>query len=900
MAKRANNFKFFYFFKDNIYQILQVLLKELLDAFILYMNKTIFLRSIVLSLSIIHLVMAWGQEQDSTSIPTVDYNRVRERVIADIRVTGSESYEDYILIGFSGLSVGQEIKIPGTEITSAVTRFWDQSYFSDVKILIDKITEDSVWLHIALKQRPKISKINFYGLKKSEVEDIEKKSGLTVGEQLTPDLIDRSKLYIKKHFAEKGFGNTTIQIYQKNDPSTPGSVIVDVTVDKRQKVKINQIYVTGNSALSVGQIDQAMKKTNRKHLFNTFKSKNFIDAKYQEDKRSIIDKYNEIGYRDARLVSDSIVILEDGRIDIYLTVEEGKKYYFGDITWSGNTVYDSKTLSHVLNINRGDVYNQNLFEKRLYADEDAVSTLYKDNGYLFFYIDPVESGIDGDSINFEMRLYEGKQATINNVTINGNDRVYEYVIRRELRTRPGALYSQSDLVRSLRDLAQMKLFNEEMLYNATDIQPHQEDGTVDITYNLEGKSSDEVEFSAGYGQESLILSIGLKFTNFAIQNLFRKDMYRFVPQGEGQTFALRVQSNGKRYQNYSISFFEPWLGGKRPNSLSVGLYYSVQTGLSNRYLENYENNIINQSIYNGYYPNQGTSFREYDESQFLRTLGASIGIGTRLHWPDDYFSLYTEFSYQRYHLKNWLYGFFGFTDGRANSLTLGLTLSRNSIDNPIYTRRGSTVSVSVRATPPFSMFNNIDYSTVSDAERMRWVEYHKWKFNAKLFTPLSKDDKLVLMTRAEYGFLGYYNSHKRSPFEKFTLGGDGMSGGYVSYGTESIGLRGYTSGSLTPMDAKGISNGNIYTRLTVELRYPVIMQQATTIWALAFLEAGNSWSDFKHFNPFDLKRSAGVGVRVFLPMFGLLGVDWGYGFDPVYGSRNSGGSQWAFVLGQEF
>lgn len=836
--------------------------------------------------------------------PVIDYTlSAQDYTIADIRVSGAGTYEDFVIVGFSGLSKGQKIKIPGNDITDAVKRFWKQGYFSDVKILADKIEGDSIWIEIALKQRPRISRVNYYGLKKSEEEDLVSKVALTRGSQVTPDLIDRAKIAIQKAMGDKGFYNASVVIYQKPDAAQPGSVILDVNVDKKSKVRVHEIYVQGNKALSLNRIDLAMKKTNRpKNLLTLFRSKKFIASEFENDKKLLIAKYNEIGYRDAVIVYDSVAKYDEDHVDVFLTIDEGKKYYFRNITWAGNTVYPSDYLGRVLNIHRGDVYNLKQLNKRLSEDDDAVSKLYQDNGYLFFNLDPVEINIEGDSIDYEMRIYEGKQATINNITIKGNTRLYEHVIRRELRIKPGNLYSQSDLVRTLRELAQMKQFDEEKLFSGIDIQPNPEDGTVDIGLNLETKSSDQIEFSAGYGQSGVVLSLSLKFTNFAIQNLFKKEMYRILPQGEGQTLSLRAQTNGIYYQNYGISFYEPWLGGKRPNSLSVSLYYSIQTGYSKRFTQNY-NNYINNYYYNyygygsNYYNNYYTGASEYDRNVYLRTLGVSVGIGTRLNWPDDYFSLYTELSYQRYHLKDWNYSylFAGLTNAVSNNLAIGITWSRNSIFNPIYTRRGSAFALSVKATFPYSLVDGKDYSNMPLEEQVRLLEYHKWKFTAKMFTPLTHDEKLVLMTRAEYGFLGYYNKHKRSPFEKFTLGGDGMSG-YTTAGTETIGLRGYENLSLTPSDEHGYYNGNLYTRLTMELRYPILLKGQTNIWALAFVEAGNCWSDFKDFNPFDLKRSAGVGVRVFLPMFGLLGVDWGWGFD----DDKYGGSQFHFVLGQEF
>lgn len=852
---------------------------------------------------------------------SVDYSaKAKDLTIADIKITGADSYEDYVLIGFSGLNVGDVIRIPGNDITSAIKRFWKQGYFSDVKILMDDVKNDSVWLTIALKQLPRVTKVNFFGLKKSEIEDISEVIEVQEGKQLNADAIDRSKIAISKYLHEKGFYNADILMYQKNDTRMVGGVMVDISVDKREKVKVNDIIVIGNDALSIGAIDRVMKKTNRRgNLLNIFRAKKFVAKEYKNDKDLLIGKYNEIGYRDAKIVRDSVVMLNDGQVNVYLEVDEGEKYYFGNIDWLGNTLYSKEYLNAVLNIEKGSVYNQKIMNKRLFEDEDALSSLYKDNGYLFMQLDPVEVGVNGDSINLEMRIYEGTAATINKVVINGNDRLYENVVRREMRVKPGALYSQSDLVRTLRELAQLKQFDEEKIYNGVDLQPDVENGTVDLEFNLETKSSDQVEFSAGYGQSGIVLSVGLTFSNFAIQNLFKPETYRIVPQGEGQTLSLKAQANGVYYQNYSLSFYEPWLGGKRPNSLSVSLFYAVQTGLSERWYNNMSNmNNYYSNYYNGYngyggyggygggYGGYGGSYNngyesEYDKNVYMRTFGGSVGYGTRLKWPDDYFTFYADLSYRRYSLKNWYSDYYGFETGESNDIAIGLNLSRNSIDNPIYTRSGSSVTMSVNATLPYSLFYpDKDYSSMSVVERSKWVEYHKWKLSAKFFTPLTRDRKLVLMTRAEYGFLGYYNKNKRSQFGKYMVGGDGMSG-YVTPGTDMIAMRGYSIGSLTPFTGDGYYgyNGNLYTKLTLELRYPLLLNQSTNIWALAFLEAGNAWENFVDFSPFDLKRSAGVGVRVYLPMFGLLGVDWAYGFDKDRMGAQ-GGSQFHFVLGQEF
>lgn len=563
----------------------------------------------------------------------------REVRIADIIITYAESYEDYILVGFSGLNRGQTISVPGADLTDVVKRFWKQGYFSDVKIYLDELGGDSVNVTIALKQLPRVSNVNFFGMKKGEIDDIEKSIEVQKGKQLNADAIDRTKIAIRNFYYEKGFLNTEVLVYQKNDPAVEGNVIVDISVDRKQKVKVNDIIVSGNSAMSINAIDRAMKKTNRKgKIQNMFRAHKFITKEYENDKKTLIDKYNELGYRDAAILRDSVVRREDGRVDVYLDVYEGKQYYFGDIKWLGNTVYPSAFLQEMLSVKSGEVFNQKTLNKRLFEDEDAVSAVYRDNGYLFMQIDPVEVGIDGDSINFEMRIFEGKQATINRVIINGNDRVYEHVVRREMRTKPGSLYSQSDLIRTLRELAQLKQFNEEKIFTGVDMQPDMENGTVDITYNLETKSSDQVEFSAGWGQSGVVLSVSLKFSNFAIQNLFKPKTYRIVPQGEGQTLSIRAQTNGIYYQNYSISFFDPWLGGKRPNSFSASVYYSVQTGMSKRYYENYMyDQYYWQNMYGGYYGdtyNYGTNAfgTEFDKNVYMRTVGAAIGYGTRLTW----------------------------------------------------------------------------------------------------------------------------------------------------------------------------------------------------------------------------------------------------------------------------
>ena len=850
------------------------------------------------------LSSAAGSAISKADLPKIEYTLQRKTYeIAGITVSGAESYEDFVLIGFSGLAVGDKIEVPGDQITKSIRRFWKQGLFSDVKIEATKIEGNKIWLNIALKQRPRVSEVIYNGIKKSDKEDLEIKVGISKGSQMTPNLADRAETMVKKFYAEKGYYHTQVNVRQYKDESLPGYVKVEINVDRKEKTKINAIYITGNEALNHNKINHAMKKTNDNNIINFFRTKKFVQEEYEKDKQAVIEKYNEIGYRDAYIVADSVVTCptDSTKVDIYMTINEGKKYFFRNIQWVGNTVYPYETLNMVLGIKKGDIFNQKELNKRLNEDDDAVSKMYTDQGYLFFNVDPVEVKIDGDSIDFEMRMYEGKPATINEVNIVGNTRVYEHVVRRELYTKPGQLYSQSDIMRSLRELAQMGHFDQEKI--VPDIQPNPEDGTVDITYQLETKSSDQIEFSLGWGASGLVGTIGLKFTNFAIQNLFNKKAYRIVPQGEGQTFQVNARINGVYYNSASISFLEPWLGGKRPNSLSINAYFASQTGYSERYLDAY-NNLY--SAYSGYYNNyygynndyyQQLQETEADTDQYLRTFGAAIGYGKRLHWPDDFFTFYGELSYQLYMMKNWRYLLL--TDGFSHNLALTLNLSRNSIDNPIYTRRGSQFSLSLKITPPWSLMNKKDYSKMTNEERYNLLEYHKWKFTGKVFTPLTKDSKLVLMTRAEFGYLGHYNKYAKSPFESFYMGGDGMSS-YSSYSTDYISMRGYEAGSLTPYDAvTGRNLGYVYNKYTLELRYPISLEQNATIWVLGFAEAGNCWADIKDFNPFDLKRSLGVGVRIFLPMFGLMGIDWGYGFDPINGSKNMSGSNFHFILGQE-
>ena len=860
-------------------------------------------------------------------LPVISYSLTPKKYkIADIEVTGVKNYDDFVLIGFSGLSVGDEISVPGDEVTAAVKAFWKHGLFSDVKILANKIEGDSIWLEYQLKQRPRISEVNYHGIKKGEREDLEAKLGLKKGFQITPNVLDRAKILIEKFFDGKGFKNVDVNIQQKDDMAHEGEVILDIYIDKNEKTKIHRIYFEGNNALTARQLKKAMKKTNEKFsLFNDWKSsilemfstKKFTTEEYENDKNNLIAKYNEHGYRDAVLLADSVVNFNEKKVDIFLKVDEGEKYYLKDIRFVGNTKYSTDYLMAVLGMKPGEVYNQKKLNDRLSMDEDAVSNIYFNNGYLFFNADPVEVEVENDSIALEIRIQEGPQATINRVIINGNDRLYEDIVRRELRTKPGKLFSREDLMRSVREIAQMGHFDPENM-NPRPI-PDPENGTVDIEYNLVSKANDQIEFSAGWGQTGVIGKLSLKFTNFSMKNFLNPKSYKgIIPQGEGQTLTLSGQTNGRYYQAYSISFLDPWFGGKRPNTLSVSAYFSKQTDISTSYLSNMYSGYNPYYYggypyyggygYGGYYGGYGYGYNNgsyelaLNPDKSIMMFGLAAGYGKRLNWPDDFFQFMATLNYQVYIMHDWDY--FLVNNGTCHNVNLELLLQRNSIDNPLYTRSGSQFSFSVAATPPFSLFDNKDYASMSDQdpEKFKMIEYHKWKFKAKVFSPLapiSVKRTPVLMTRAEFGFLGTYNKHKRSPFETFYMGGDGMTGYSSTYATETIGLRGYENGSIAGNGGYS-SYGYAYTRLSMELRYPFILEPSSTIYGLVFAEAGNAWTDMGKYNPFDLKRSAGVGVRIFLPMIGLMGIDWAYGFDKINGSSQYSGSQFHFILGQEF
>lgn len=849
--------------------------------------------------------------QDKIIHPDINYaGTPRTVVIGGIAVSGVQGYEDYMLSGISGLSVGQTITVPGNDITDAVKRYWKHGLFSDVSISADSIVGNKIYLNIYLQTLPRVSEINYIGLKKSEREAMETKLGLLKGGQVTPNTISRAKFLAKKYFDDKGFNNADIDIMQRDDVSNKNSVILDVIVDKKAKMRVRHIEIVGNEALSDKKIKGslftkgAFKKIHESGKFgNIFKSKKYTPERWKEDKRNLIKKYNEYGFRDAVILEDSVWNVDDKHVNILVKVDEGTKYYLRNITWVGNTVYATDYLNALLGMKKGDVYNQTLMSKRLTEDDDAVGNKYWNNGYLFYNLQPTEVNIVGDSIDLEMRITENQQARLNHVRINGNDRLYENVVRRELKTKPGDLFSKEALMRSARELASMGHFDPEKVN--PDVKPDPENGTVDINWNLEQKSNDQIEFSLGWGQNGLIGRVGLKLNNFSIRNLFNKNSERrgILPIGDGEVLSLGVQTNGRFYQSYNMNYSTNWFGGKRPTQFSVGAYFSKSTDVStNFYNSSWRNNYMNYMY--GYGSYAYNNYENYlDPDTYIKMFGASLGWGKRLRWPDDYFTLSVQLAYTRYMLKNWKY--FLMTTGNANNLNLNLSINRTSTDNQLYPRRGSEFTASVSLTPPWSKWDKKDYENLAlnrqsstflaeQQEKYKWVEYHKWKFKAKTYTALSGGQKcFVLMTRVELGLLGSYNRFKKSPFETYYVGGDGMSGYSTGYAEETIGLRGYENGSLTPY----LYEGYAYDRMSLELRYPFLLGN-TTIYGLGFIEAGNAWDDTRKFNPFDMKRSAGLGVRIFLPMVGLMGIDWAYGFDKVFGKK--GGSQFHFILGQEF
>lgn len=845
------------------------------------------------------------------NITEANYERPVEYIVGGIEITGIETLDPNVIKMLSDIEEGEKIMVPGDKITSAIRKLWEQGLFDLIKISATKVEGNKIYLQIDLKERPRVSKFSFVGIKKSEADDIREKINIARGDVVTDHLMMKTRRIIKEFYADKGYLNAEVQIKEFPDKQIDNFEELLIDIKKNARVKIAYINIIGNSAMSDEAIHAAMKETKQKGYLNPldslgpltinlvrdaatfkfqkfrddfinywlenykvkiFKGSKFIEKNYKEDLDKIIAKYNKQGYRDAHIIVDSIYKVSDKDIAIDITIEEGNRYYFRNITWVGNTVYSSAFLSSVLGIMKGDVYNKELLETNLQFSQSGmdISALYMNYGYLFFNATPVETYVDNDSIDLEIRIYEGKQARIKNVSIKGNEKTNDHVIIRELRTRPGQLFSREDIIRTTRELAALRYFNAETI--SPNIQPNPADGTVDIEYQVEETSADQIELSGGWGYGRIIGTIGLSFNNFSLRNILNLSSYRPVPSGDGQKLSLRFQTYGKDYMNWSISFTEPWLGGKKPNALTVSYYYSVQS--------------------NGY-PKDDTL------RAVFKTHGVTAGIGRRLTWPDDYFTLYTGITLQFYNLENYARVLpVGDGTGRYNNLAFNIVLNRNSTDAPIYPRKGSDNTIGLTFTPPYSLFREQTvYTAENQSLKYKWIEYYKIDFKTSWFFELTQ--KLVLSPRFRFGYLGAYNTERGvTPFERYYLGGDGLSGGYNYDGREIIGMRGYDNLSITPR-VKGVQvGGTVFTRYTLELRYPLSLNPSSTIFALAFVEAGNNWLAGTDFDPFQLYRSAGFGIRVFLPMFGMLGLDWAYGFDPVPGFPNADGSHFHFSLNQ--
>ena len=834
----------------------------------------------------------------------IDYSRPRTYVVGGIGVEGNQYLNSNRILQYTGLQAGQEITIPGEQATGIVKRLVAQRYFEDVALVVDSLSAgaDTAWLKVCVKERPRVSRWSFSGVRSGEKKDLQERLDLRSrsGREFSDYVKQTSVDIIKRYYKEKGYLMVDVDVQVEPDTVIRSAIRVNFDVNRGRKIRIKKINYSGNTDIKDMKLAKNMKETHANTWYNFFKSKKFKEKEYQTDRKTVLNAFNEAGYRDARLVRDSVYVMEDGKhLAIDMEFDQGRKYYFRNITWTGNAVYPSEVLNNILQIKKGDVYDLVTLEKRLHGggkeSEYDVSKLYRDNGYLFFQVTPVEVNIQNDSVDVELRISEGKPAILNEIDINGNDLTNEKVVRRQLITRPGYLFSQTDFERSIREIASMGQFDPEAIMvqgSGYNILPNQLNNTVDIVYNVTEKPSSQLELSGGWGGNTFVLTAGVSFNNFSTRRMFDKGAWRPVPLGDAQNLAIRFQTNGRYYTSLSASFMEPWLFGKKPTSLSISGYYSRMT---DSYL----------------------AIGILSTDKMFEVFGFNAGLGTRLKWPDNYFVLYNNLSWQTYKLTNWTNSYFAFNDGISHNLSYTLSLTRNSSDQQIYPRTGSEFAASLQITPPYSLFRkynydadgnkvpvssyqDVNYDDWTSAQRYKWIEYHKWKFSGAVYTKLVGD--LVLMTRAQFGFLGYYNRKwGYSPFENFQVGGDGMSG-YMTYGAEIISLRGYEDYSLTPRKVTPYSQnytsyaGNVYDKFTVELRYPVILQPQSTIYALAFLEGGNCWSDIREFNPFQIKRSAGVGVRVFLPMIGLLGVDWGYGFDDSV----NGGSQFHFVLGQQF
>ncbi|MCX7985379.1 MAG: outer membrane protein assembly factor BamA, partial [Bacteroidales bacterium] len=769
---------------------------------------------------------AFSNDTNVDSTIVADYAKPKEYIIDTVTISGVRYLDQRVLANMSGLATGTSITLPGDEISKIVRKFWEHGLFEDVKVTYQITSGNRVAIDIYLKERPRIANFTIEGVSKSDQKDLKEKLNFRVGSQLTENVINDAVTIVRKFYREKGFFNVQVEINYQPDTARPNAVSLNVKITKNKRVKIKDIVFTGNQNIKSSTLRRAMKDTKRRD-WKFWNSSKYIEPKYQDDKAKIIDLYNEKGFRDAKILSDSIEMISDKRIILHINIYEGRKYFFRNINWVGNTKYPSDMLSNILGIKKGDVFNQKTLDKRLQSDDDAVSSLYLDNGYLFFNVTPVETKIENDSIDFEMRIYEGKQATFNSIIITGNTKTNEHVARRELRTLPGELFSKSDIVRSVRELATLGLFEPEKIEPVP--IPNPANSTVDLQYKLTERASDQLELSGGWGgYYRFIGSIGISFNNFSYRNFFNWKEWRPVPSGDGQSLSFRFQTNGKQYMSLSSTFSDPWFGGKKPNAFSLTLFYS--------HYNRVEYNSIKQLI-------QATD-------SYFDIMGASVSLGKRLKWPDDYFTLQQSVGIDRYKFRKYPIVYNDST-GSINSIYYSVNFGRNSLDQYIYPRTGSWFSIGLKLTPPYSLLNNKDYSKLSPSEKYKWAEFHKWTLRAETYMTLVGN--LVFMTRANFGILGRYKkSTGYAPVEQYNMGGSGMMS-YNITNSEIIPMRGYTDEALTPTE-KGIYAGRIYDRFTAELRYPITLKEQATIYGTLFAEAGNCWSDIRYFNPFDVKR----------------------------------------------
>lgn len=840
----------------------------------------------------------------------LDYNRPKTYEIGGITVSGVKYLDKNVLTMISGLTVGDQITIPGDKITKAIDKLWDQGLFDDVKIYATSVQGNTVFLEIYLQERPRLSKYKVNGLKKADVDNLRDEIKLSRGDVVTENLLLRTENIIKRYFTKKGFLAVAVDIREVPDTTRRNEVTLVIDVEKNKKVKIQEIKVYGNEQFSDSKVRSLMKNTKERGSFKVvnytdslvagilrgtkelspyavfdnivkwqenyaspriFKSSKFVESDYSDDKMNIVNKYNETGFRDAQILKDSVYLIDDKNVGIALYLDEGRQYFFGDLTWVGNTKYTDEQLNNVLRIERGEIYNRGGMETNLYYNPNGydVSSLYMDDGYLFFNVQPVEVRVEGDTIDMELRVYEGIQARINKVNVKGNTRTNDHVILREIRSKPGQLFSRSAIIRTQRELAQMQYFNPEKL--GLDYNPNPTDGTVDLTYSVEEASADQIELSGGWGYGRIIGTLSLRLANFSVKNIFNKEAWRPFPSGDGQQLTLSFQTYGRGYWSAGFSFVEPWLGGKKANALSLVYYYSKYSNADN--------------------------YKKYEAGYYaVQTHRTEVGITHRLKWPDDFFSLYTGVGLEFYNLNNYAIFKVGTGTGNFYNFNLNIALRRNSTDNWIYPRSGSDVTLGLKMTPPWSYLGNDDYKSADENVKYRWIEYHKWKLNAVFYQRIVGD--LVLSAKIRFGYLGYYNNDIGSPyFERYFLGGDGLTG-YNNYdGRELISMRGYSNNSITAeYTSSNDVGGTIYDRFSMELRYPITLNPSATIYALAFVEAGNCWDNFKTFNPFNTYKSAGLGVRFYLPIFGMLGLDWGYGFDEVPGKPSAHGGHFHFSI----